>query len=153
MGEIYFNPPIITIFHHKVTLLRRLAAKKAELRKTKFSACMIHAWERRLSVWDSMHLFFKMSSFHRDTFLSCTLLQGIFLWQALTFRAALTLMLVNLTILFLTIQPQKTQKKKNGIFSPSYHSTTQQRQNIEPPSWKQHVHLRTLNYWVTMLHP
>lgn len=40
-------------------------------------------------------------------------------------------MLANLTILFLTIQPQKTQKEKNGIFSPGYHSTKQQRQNIE----------------------
>lgn len=54
--------------------------------------------------------FFKMSSFHRHTFLSWTLSQGIFLWQVLTFRAALTLMLANLTILFLTIQPQKNTK-------------------------------------------
>lgn len=35
-------------------------------------------------------------------------------------------MLADLAILFLTIQPQKTQKEKNGIFSPSYHSSKQQ---------------------------
>lgn len=35
-------------------------------------------------------------------------------------------MLDNLTTLFLTIQPQTTQKEKNGIFSRGYHSTKQQ---------------------------